>query len=508
MFDFENLGKYRENNRIEAKKATGGLPDSIWETYSAFANAKGGIILLGVVENKDKSLQALDLPDPEGLIMDFWAMVNNPGIVSTNILSDKNVAIETVDGKTIVAITVPKASLEDQPVFIYGDLIHGTYIRRGEGDFRCSPAEIQTMLHKKTGGKTMLAYTYIEKGIFKLMEKPKPELHSDRDAIVRVTMSSICTSDLHIKHGSVPRAVPGITVGHEMVGIVEQVGSAVTKVKPGDRVTVNVETFCGECFFCQNGWVNNCTDENGGWALGCRIDGGQTEFVRVPYADQGLNKIPENVTDLQALLVGDVLATGFWAAKISEIKKEDTVLIIGAGPTGICTLQCVRLYNPRNIIVCDTDESRLAFVNQHYPEVMTCTPNDVDAVVKAKADHGGADVVLEVAGSEDTFRMAWQLARPNAIVTVVALYDGPQTLPLPDMYGKNLVFKTGGVDGCNCDETLALIAEGKIDTTPLITHTYPLSRIEEAYDLFENRKDGVIKVAIVSNEISSTFSPA
>ncbi len=497
MFDFENLGKYREGGRIEAKKATGGLPDSIWETYSAFANAEGGIILLGVIENKDKSLQAIDLPDPEGLIMDFWALVNNPDIVSANILSDRNVTMETIGGKTIVAITVPKAGQEDQPVFISGDLMHGTYIRRGEGDFRCSPAEIQTLIHKKTGGKTMFAYTYIEKGVFKLVEKPKPELRSDRDAIVRVTMSSICTSDLHIKHGSVPRAVPGITVGHEMVGIVEQVGSAVTKVKPGDRVTVNVETFCGECFFCQNGWVNNCTDENGGWALGCRIDGGQTEFVRVPYADQGLNKIPDNVTDLQALLVGDVLATGFWAARISEIRQEDTVLIIGAGPAGICTLQCVRLYQPRNIIVCDIDESRLAFVKQHYPEVITCTPNEVEAVVKSTASHGGADVVLEVAGSEETFRMAWQLARPNAIVTVVALYDGPQTLPLPDMYGKNLVFKTGGVDGCNCDETLALIAEGKIDTTPLITHTYPLSQIEEAYDLFENRKDGVIKVAIV-----------
>ncbi len=343
----------------------------------------------------------------------------------------------------------------------------------------------------------MLAYTYMGKGDFRLIEKPKPELRSDQDAIVRVTMSSICTSDLHIKHGSVPRAVPGITVGHEMVGIVEQVGSKVTKVKPGDRVTVNVETFCGECFFCKNGWVNNCTDPDGGWALGCRIDGGQTEFVRVPYADQGLNLIPENVTDLQALLVGDVLATGFWAAKISEIKNEDTVLIIGAGPTGICTLQCVRLYSPKNIIVCDIDESRLAFVRKHYPEVITATPDDVESVVKSTPDHGGADVVLEIAGSPDTFRMAWQLARPNAIVTVVALYDGAQTLPLPDMYGKNLTFKTGGVDGCNCDETLALIAQGKLDTTPLITHTYPLSQIEEAYNLFENRKDGVIKVAII-----------
>lgn len=139
----------------------------------------------------------------------------------------------------------------------------------------------------------MLTYTYKSKGRFKLTEKPKPTIQHERDAIVKVTLASICSSDLHIKHGSVPRAVEGITVGHEMVGIVEDVGSAVTNVKPGDRVTVNVETFCGDCFFCKKGYVNNCTDKNGGWALGCRIDGGQAEYVRVPFADQGLNNIPE-----------------------------------------------------------------------------------------------------------------------------------------------------------------------------------------------------------------------
>ena len=342
----------------------------------------------------------------------------------------------------------------------------------------------------------MLAYTYVEQGKFELREKPKPTLQDPRDAIVRVTLSSICTSDLHIKHGSVPRAVSGITVGHEMVGVVEEVGAAVTDVKPGDRVTVNVETFCGECFFCQNGWVNNCTDPNGGWALGCRIDGGQAEYVRVPYADQGLNKIPDSVTDEQALLVGDVLATGYWAAQISEIKSRDTVLIIGAGPTGICTLQCVRLKNPKHIIVCDRDAERLKFVRDHYPEVLTVGSEQVADLVQAYSDHGGADVVLEVAGSDETFRMAWECARPNAIVTVVALYDGPQTLPLPDMYGKNLTFKTGGVDGCNCDETLELIAAGKIDTTPLITHRFKLKDIEEAYQIFENRLDNVIKISI------------
>ena len=342
----------------------------------------------------------------------------------------------------------------------------------------------------------MLAYTYIEHGRFGLLDKPKPELKDSRDAIVRVTLGSICTSDLHIKHGSVPRAVPGITVGHEMVGVVEQVGSRVTSVKPGDRVTVNVETFCGECFFCQHGYVNNCTDVNGGWALGCRIDGGQAEYVRVPYADRGLNRIPDSVSDEQALFVGDVLATGFWAARISEISGEDTVLVIGAGPTGICTLLCVMLKKPKRIIVCEKSSERIRFIREHYPDVLVTEPEECKEFVLRNSDHGGADVVLEVAGAGDTFRLAWECARPNAVVTVVALYDNPQILPLPDMYGKNLTFKTGGVDGCDCAEILRLIEAGKIDTTPLITHRFPLIKIEEAYRVFENRLGGVIKVAI------------
>ena len=269
----------------------------------------------------------------------------------------------------------------------------------------------------------MLTYTYLEKGKFALIEKPKPILLHERDAIVKVTLASICSSDLHIKHGSVPRAVPGITVGHEMVGIVEEVGNKVTHVKPGDRVTVNVETYCGECFFCKNGFVNNCTDDNGGWALGCRIDGGQAEYVRVPFADQGLNKIPEQVSDRQALFVGDVLATGYWATRISEIKEEDTVLIIGAGPTGICTLLCVMLKKPKRIIVCEKSPERIRFVREHYPDVLVTEPEHCKEFVLKNSDHGGADVVLEVAGSDDSFHLAWACARPNAVVTIVALYD-------------------------------------------------------------------------------------
>ena len=342
----------------------------------------------------------------------------------------------------------------------------------------------------------MKAYTYIEKGRFALTDKPRPVILEPTDAIVRVTLGSICTSDLHIKHGSVPRAVPCITVGHEMVGVVEEIGSEVKGISVGDRVTVNVETFCGECFFCRHGYVNNCTSPHGGWALGCRIDGGQTEYVRVPLATQGLNRIPDTVSDEQALFVGDILATGYWAARISEISEEDTVLIIGAGPTGICTLLSVMLKKPGRIIVCEKSEARRAFVAEHYPEVLLTTPDECLAFVMANSSHGGADRVIEVAGAKDTFRLAWQCARPNAIVTVVALYDEPQTLPLPDMYGKNLTFKTGGVDGCDCAEVLGLIEKGLIDTTPLITHRFPLSEIDEAYRIFENREDGVIKVAV------------
>lgn len=342
----------------------------------------------------------------------------------------------------------------------------------------------------------MLAYTYVDKGKFALIEKEKPALMHSQDAIVRVTLASICSSDLHIKHGSVPRAVPGITVGHEMIGVVEEIGNDVTKVTTGDRVTINVETFCGECFFCKKGFVNNCTHPHGGWALGCRIDGGQAEYVRVPMANQGLNKIPDTITDEQALLVGDVLATGYWATKISEITSDDTVLLIGAGPTGLCTLLCVLLKNPNRIIVCEKDPDRIAFVKEHYPNVLTCYPHEVEQFVMQHSDHGGADVVMEIAGSPDSFELAWKCARPNAIVTIVALYDQTQSLPLPDMYGKNLIFKTGGVDGCDCDETLKLIAEGKIDTTMLITHHFALKDIEKAYRIFENKEDGVIKIAV------------
>lgn len=344
----------------------------------------------------------------------------------------------------------------------------------------------------------MRAVVYKGNGEIVFEEHPMPVILDEKDAVIEVTLTTICSSDIHIKHGAVPRAVPGTILGHEFVGRVVETGKAVKRVKPGDRVAVNVETFCGECFFCKRGYVNNCTDEHGGWALGCRIDGGQAEYVRIPFADNGLTVIPGNVTDEQALFNGDILSTGYWAAKIGEIKPADTVAVIGAGPTGLCTMLCARLYTPAKIIAIDTDEFRLDLAEERGVADITLVPgrDDMEAVIHAITGGRGADTVFEAAGGKDTFQTAWKIARPNAVVAVVAMYEEPQILPLPDMYGKNLVFKTGGVDGSYCREIMDLTACGKLDSSFLITHRCGLDDIMAAYDVFENKKDHVIKYAV------------
>lgn len=344
----------------------------------------------------------------------------------------------------------------------------------------------------------MKAVVYKGDGQIVLEERPVPEIMDEKDAIVKVTLTTICSSDIHIKHGAVPRAVPGTILGHEFVGEVVKTGSAVKKVKPGDRVAVNVETFCGECFFCKRGFVNNCTDEHGGWALGCRIDGGQAEYARIPFADNGLTLIPDSVTDEQALFNGDILSTGYWAAKIGEIKPADTVAVIGAGPTGLCTMLCARLYTPARIIAIDTDEYMLNLAKEKGLADVILMPgrDNIEEAVQSLTDGRGADTVFEVAGGADTFQTAWKIARPNAVVVIVAMYEEPQTLPLPDMYGKNLVFKTGGVDGSYCQEIMDLTACGKLDAGFLITHRCRMEEIMAAYDVFENRKEHVIKYAV------------
>lgn len=321
----------------------------------------------------------------------------------------------------------------------------------------------------------------------KMVEKPLPQLMLDTDAIVEVKASSICTSDLHIIKGCVPFSKDGVVLGHEFAGMVVEVGSAVRGFKKGDRVAVNCETFCGECFFCKRSSINNC--ENGGWMLGCRIDGAQAQYVRVPYASNGLTKLPDNVSCKDALFVGDILSSGYWGAELCEIKGGETVAVIGLGPVGLCAAQCAGYLGAKKVTGIDINPKRLELGSRL---------GFIDETINPKTDElpQNFDCVIECAGSEDSFKMAYTIARPAAIVAIVAMYEKDQVLPLPKMYGKNLTFKTGGVDATRCRELVELISKGKLTTNFLITHEFKFDDILEAYRVFENKENDCLKVMI------------
>lgn len=342
----------------------------------------------------------------------------------------------------------------------------------------------------------MKALIWNKNGTIELTQKDYPKIENKRDAIVKVTLSSICTSDLHIIKGCVPRAIPGTTLGHEFVGEIVETGSGINNLKPGDRVAANCETFCGECYFCKRGFINNC--ENGGWELGCTIDGCQAEYIRVPYADCGLTKLPDNVTDENALFVGDILSSGYWGAELCEIKQNDTAAVIGIGPVGLCAMLSAKTMNAGKIIAIDTDDYRLNLAKEQGLADYTVNPlnSNVEFFIKDLTEKRGADCVIEAAGGKNTLETAWKIARANAIIAVVAMYEENQILPLPQMYGKNLIFKTGGVDAVHCDKLVKLISEGKINTDFLISATLPLENIKEAYKIFEQKQNNCLKIAI------------
>lgn len=342
----------------------------------------------------------------------------------------------------------------------------------------------------------MKAFVYEGQGSATLKERPEPVIKEDTDAIVKVTMSSICMSDVHIIHGAVPQALPNTTLGHEFVGEVVETGGNVKKIRTGDRISANCITFCGDCWYCRQGYINNCI--KGGWELGCRIDGCQAEYVRVPFADMGLNRIPDYVKDENALFTGDILSSGYFGAELCNIKPGDTILVIGAGPVGLCAGLCARLFGASRIVMADTDQERLALAKRQNIADTIINPRLKDAENQLLAINGGrgADGVIEAAGTGETFQMAWRLARPNSTVALVAMYEENQVLPLPQMYGKNLIFKTGGVDAVHCEKLLKMIALGSISTDFLITHRLPLADIEEGYLIFSGKLEHCMKVAI------------
>lgn len=326
----------------------------------------------------------------------------------------------------------------------------------------------------------------------------RPTECGPRDALVEVTLCAVCTSDLHIRRGAVPRARAGTVLGHEFVGVVRALGAEAAArnaaLAVGTRVAANCITFCGDCYYCRRGFINNC--ERGGWELGCRIDGAQQGgLVRVPFADTGLAPIPAAVSDEQALFVGDVLASGYFAvAELGGVRAGDCVAVVGAGPVGLCAMLCARLRGARTVVALDVDPHRLAVARAHAGADLCINPDDCTATADGTADGTpeaqiarindgrGADCVVEAAGTDAAFQLAWRAARPNGTVALVAMYEAPPRFPLPDMYGKNLCWRTGGVDAVHSAELLQHIAAGRLDTRFLVTHRGTLDTLPALYD--------------------------
>lgn len=340
--------------------------------------------------------------------------------------------------------------------------------------------------------ETMKAAIYTKEKGMHIADVPTPKIVNDTDVIIKVTYSTICGSDIHISHGVYP-VEDGTVIGHEFVGEIVEVGSAVKKFKVGDNVAANCISSCGECYYCKHGFTNHC--ENGGWLFGYKIDGCQAEYVRAPYADNTLYKISENVDPRRVLFVGDILSTGYFGAERGRIQPGDVVVVLGSGPVGLCAMASARLFGPSKIIAVDTVDYRIEAALKEGVADMVLNPlkDDVDAAVKAVTNGRGADVVIECAGVKATFDMSWQIARPNGTVSILALYGESQELPLNIMGGKNLTITSGWVDSIHCEELIALIEAGKLNTDFLITHQAPLNDILKGYDVFGNKKDNVLK---------------
>lgn len=342
----------------------------------------------------------------------------------------------------------------------------------------------------------MKAYVYHGPENMSLDQVPKPKILHPKDAIVKVTTSTICGTDKHIRHGGLPEVEPGRIIGHEFCGIVDEVGPGVTRFKPGDRVAVSCVTQCMECFYCRRGMYSQCVD--GSWIFGYKIDGCQADYVRVPYADSGMHLIPAELEDEDVLFVGDILSTGYFGAEMGNIQPGDTVAVFGSGPVGMCAMATARLWGPARIVAVDIDESRLEFAKKNGWADYGLNPKKVDVAeeLRKMTDGRGADVTIEANGFEATFKGAISGVRPGGTVSIIGVFETPQEVAMNKLWIKNISIRMGLVNANRIPELITLIKEGKLNMRPLITHTLPLPQVAEGYDIFEERRDGALKVVL------------
>jgi alcohol dehydrogenase len=346
---------------------------------------------------------------------------------------------------------------------------------------------------------TMKALVFYGPGRISLETMPIPKARPG-EVVIRVTLTTICGTDLHILKGEYP-VKPGLVIGHEPVGVIHEIGEGVTGYQFGDRVLVGAITPCGQCNFCLGGDWSQCGGAIGGWKFGNTIDGAQAEYLRVPYAQANLAKIPDELTDEQVVLLADIASTGISAAESANLQIGDTVAVFAQGPIGLCATAGAKLKGASMIIAVESDPVRIQMSRRMGADaVFDFNQHDVVEEIKHITGGRGVDVAIEALGTQATFENALRVLRPGGTLSSLGVYSGKLSVPLEPFaagLGDHRIVTTlcpGGKERMR--RLMELVRQGRLDLTPLLTHTFPLDRITEAYQLFGERREGVIKIAI------------
>ena len=349
----------------------------------------------------------------------------------------------------------------------------------------------------------MRAATYLSANELSLTDKAKPQVIKPTDAVVRLVKTTICGTDLHILGGDVPACKPGTTLGHEGIGIVEEVGSAVNHFKVGDKVIISCVTACNTCYYCKHQLPSHC--EDGGWILGHLIEGTQAEYVHIPHADGSLYHAPEGVCDDALVMLSDTLPTSYEIGVLPpHIKPGDTVCIVGAGPIGLSALLTAQFYSPAKIIMVDLSQKRLEASKKFgatHTILSTSTQEvkeEIDKITKGR----GVDVVLECVGYPATFDICQNVVSIGGHIANVGVHGKPVEFNLQDLWIKNITLNTGLVNANTTEMLLEVLETGKIDATQLVTHHFKLSEIEEAYKVFKAAEENNTLKVIIENDIT------
>jgi len=332
----------------------------------------------------------------------------------------------------------------------------------------------------------MKALVYLGPGSKALLDRPKPQIAEPGDAIIRITKTTICGTDLHILKGDVPTCQPGRILGHEGVGIVETVGAAVTAFKPGDRVLISCISACGKCPYCRKAMYSHCT--TGGWILGNKIDGTQAEFVRIPHADTSLYSLPQGLDEEALVMLSDILPTGFECGILNgKVQPGGTVAIVGSGPIGLAALLTAQFYAPAQIIMIDLDDGRLE-VARRFGATGTINSTDgkaAEAILKM-TEGRGVDTAIEAVGIPATFELCAKIVAPGGVIANIGVHGTKVDLHLENLWDRNITITTRLVDTVSTPMLLNVLTSGKIDPRQLITHRFTLEKILDAYETFGN----------------------